>query len=70
MKKVNWGIIGLGAIALQFANGFKFSNSAKRLSIASRDLEKVKRFQKRFKRDSCTNYWGRNIIWQKTRQAS
>ena len=47
MKKVNWGIIGLGAIALQFANGFKFSNSAKLLSIASRDLDKVKRFQKK-----------------------
>ena len=52
MKKVNWGIIGLGAIALQFANGFKFSNSAKLLSIASRDLDKVKRFQKRFKIDN------------------
>ena len=52
MKKVNWGIIGLGAIALQFANGFKFSNSAKLLSVASRDLDKVKKFQKKFKIDN------------------
>ena len=52
MKKVNWGIIGLGAIALQFANGFKFSNSAKLLSVASWDLDKVKKFQKKFKIDN------------------
>ena len=57
MKKVNWGIIGLGSIALQFANGFKFSNSAKLLGIASKKLNKIKKFQTEFKidKDYCFN---------------
>ena len=48
MKKVNWGIIGLGAIASQFANEFKFSKNAKLLGIASKNLDKIKRFKENY----------------------
>ena len=33
MRKVNWGIIGLGNIALKFASGFKNINNATLKSI-------------------------------------
>ena len=48
MKKVNWGIIGLGKIALQFANGFKFTNNAKLIGVASKNPEKLEKFKKGF----------------------
>ena len=48
MKQVNWGIIGLGAIASQFSKGFKFTANAKLLGIASNDLNKIKRFKDDF----------------------
>jgi predicted dehydrogenase len=51
VKKINWGIIGLGTIALQFANGFRFSKNAKLLGVASKDLHKVEKFQKEFNID-------------------
>ena len=49
MKQVNWGIIGLGKIAEQFAEAFKFSENAKLLAISSRDLKKIINFKDRFK---------------------
>jgi len=51
VKKVSWGIIGLGAVALGFANGFKFTNNAKLLGVASKESNKIKKFQKEFKID-------------------
>ena len=33
MKKVNWGIIGLGAIAKQFAKGFENLNNSNYIKI-------------------------------------
>ena len=48
MKKVNWGIIGLGKIALQFANGFKFSNNAKLKGITSTNSKKIENFKVNF----------------------
>ena len=42
MRKVNWGIIGLGNIALKFANGFKNVDNAKLKSVSSKNNEKVK----------------------------
>ena len=48
MKKVNWGIIGLGAIALQFAGGFKFSNNARLKGVASKELTKLENFKSSF----------------------
>ncbi len=49
MKKVNWGIIGLGNIALKFASGFKNINNATLKSISSKNDEKLNTFKKDFK---------------------
>lgn len=46
MKKVNWGIIGLGAIAKQFAKGFENLNNSNLLAIASKNKEKLNDFKK------------------------
>ena len=39
-----WGIIGLGAIASKFAGGFKYSENATLLGIASNDSNKIKKW--------------------------
>ena len=49
MKKVNWGIIGLGNIANKFADGFKNSENAKLVGISSRNINKLKKFKEEFK---------------------
>ena len=49
MQKINWGIIGLGKIALKFAEGFKNIDNAKLLGISSKDNEKLKKFKEDFK---------------------
>jgi len=54
VKKVNWGIIGLGAIASKFADGFKYSEKATLLGIASKDSNKIKRFKENY--DISENY--------------
>lgn len=51
MKKVNWGIIGLGQIAIQFANAFKYVKNAKLKGISSRSLSKLNNFSKKFNID-------------------
>ena len=43
MKKVNWGIIGLGAIATQFAKGFEGLSNSKLLAIASKNNDKLRK---------------------------
>ena len=43
---VNWGIIGLGRIANEFASGFKGLNNAKLFSIASKTKENLIEFKK------------------------
>ncbi len=48
MKKINWGIIGLGNIAEKFAEGFNFSENANLLSISSYNEKKLKKFKKKF----------------------
>ena len=45
MKKLNWGIIGLGKIAESFSKGFFEVNNGKLLSVASRDATKLKKFK-------------------------
>jgi scyllo-inositol 2-dehydrogenase (NADP+) len=45
MKKLNWGIIGLGRIAESFSKGFFEVNNAKLLSVASTDVTKLKKFK-------------------------
>ena len=59
MNQVNWGIIGLGVIASQFAKGFEGLDSAKLLAIASTNQDKLSKFKKNLKIDieySFSNY--------------
>ena len=41
MKKINWGIIGLGRIANEFAPGFNGLKNATLLGVASKTQEKL-----------------------------
>ena len=49
MKQINWGIIGLGAIAYRFAESFKFIDKAKLLGVASKIQINLKNFKKSLK---------------------
>ena len=49
MKKINWGVIGLGFIANKFANSFSIVNNANLKGIASLNKDRLKSFKKRFK---------------------
>jgi len=57
VKKVNWGIIGLGAIATQFAKGFEGLSNSKLLAIASKNTDKLSKFKENLKinSDYCFN---------------
>ena len=46
---LNWGIIGLGNIAYQFANSFYNTNNAKLIAVASHSSSKLDEFKKKFK---------------------
>ena len=46
MKKINWGIIGLGNIAKKFAEGFFFLDNAIVKGIASTSNYKLNSFKK------------------------
>jgi predicted dehydrogenase len=48
MKKINWGIIGLGNIAQSFSDGFFNVDNSRLLAISSRDSEKIEKFKNRF----------------------
>ena len=48
MEKINWGIIGLGAIAKKFAEGFSNLNNASIKAIASKKKENLDLFKKKF----------------------
>jgi predicted dehydrogenase len=48
MKKINWGIIGLGNIAQIFSEGFFHTNNSKLLAISSHSNEKLEKFKKKF----------------------
>ena len=41
---VEWGIIGLGNIAFEFAKSFQYSKNANLLAVASNSVEKIKLF--------------------------
>ena len=51
MKKINWGIVGLGNIANQFANAFSIIDNANIKGIASFDKNKLQSFKKKFNVD-------------------
>ena len=46
MKKINWGIIGLGNVANKFADGFLKVNNASIKGIASQKKDHLISFQK------------------------
>ena len=48
MKKANWGIIGLGNVAQEFADGFVGLKNACIKGIASNNLIRLSEFKKRF----------------------
>ena len=54
MKKINWGIIGLGNIAQSFSEGFIHANNSRLLAISSHSNEKLEKFKKKF--DIKSNY--------------
>ena len=47
-QNINWGIIGLGNVALQFAEAFKDSKNSKLKAISSKNPDKIKLFQEKF----------------------
>ena len=52
MKKINWGIIGLGNIAHEFSKAFAETNNAKLLAISSKDKNKLRKFKLQYNIDS------------------
>jgi predicted dehydrogenase len=52
MRKVKWGIIGLGNIAKVFAESFENTSNAELVAISSKDPEKINKFKNRFRIDS------------------
>ena len=52
MQKVNWGIIGLGRIAHEFALSFNELPNANLLSVASKDHDRLDDFKKKFNLNS------------------
>ena len=48
MKKLNWGIIGLGAVAQNFSEAFAQTSNSILLAIASNNSEKLDSFKKKF----------------------
>jgi len=49
MKKINWGIIGLGRIADIFANAFESSSVGSLIGLASTNREKLDKFKNKYK---------------------
>ena len=47
-RKINWGIIGLGKIANTFAADLRLSNNSILRAVASRNIEKAKRFSEKY----------------------
>ena len=48
MKKINWGIIGLGNIAQSFSEGFFETENSRLLAVSSLNISKLEYFKKRF----------------------
>ena len=49
MKKINWGIIGLGNIAQSFSEGFHNCDNARLLAVSSNKNEKLDQYKNNFK---------------------
>ena len=48
MKKLNWGIIGLGAIAQKFSEAFIQTTNSTLLAISSNNSQKLENFKRQF----------------------
>jgi len=48
MRKINWGIIGLGNIAKRFSDGFSYTSNSNLLAISSLNDFKFKYFKNKF----------------------
>ncbi len=48
MSVINWGIIGLGKIANKFASGFDQLKNSRLYSVASKNIENLEEFQKKY----------------------
>jgi len=48
MRKINWGIIGLGNIAKKFSDGFAYTNNSNLLAVSSLNDSKFKYFKDKF----------------------
>ena len=51
MKKLNWGIIGLGTIAQKFSEAFVQTTNSVLLAVASNSSQKLESFKKQFSID-------------------
>ena len=49
MKRINWGIIGLGNIAYSFLKSFEKTENCQLKGIASKNLQNLENFKKRIK---------------------
>ena len=67
MKQINWGIIGLGSAASQFAKGFTSVDNAKLLGIASKTDSKLKKFQEEFEIDNSYCFNGYENLIENTK---
>ena len=47
-RVINWGVIGLGNAARCFSTGFLNLANAKLLAVASKNLEKLEYFKKKY----------------------
>ena len=48
MNEINWGIIGLGEIALKFAESFKNVKNSRLIAVSSKNTNKLEHFKKKF----------------------
>jgi len=48
MKTINWGFLGTGYAASQFAQGLTILPDAKLLAVGSRNIETAKNFSRQF----------------------
>ena len=67
MKKINWGIIGLGNVAFQFSQNFFNLDNAKLLAVASKDFKKIDLYKKNFSLENkyCFNNYLKLICCKK-----
>jgi len=52
VKQVNWGIIGLGNIAIHIAKALKFTTNSRLVGIASKNQTKIEKFKTEFNLDN------------------